>query len=126
MNDTAILYCGCTRNFLSANAPCMNKRAVHVPLHVNMPNGTIIQSSHTSELILSALPPQARRAHILPGLVHNFLISVRQLCDSGCDVKFTRDQAEVNKDGKSVNVRSHSHAQNAQNIKDQSKSICSN
>jgi hypothetical protein len=94
MNDTAILDSGYTSNFLSATSPCMNKRAVHVHLHVNMPNGTTIQSSHTSELLLIALPPEARRAHILPGLLHNSLISVGQLCDSGCDVIFTRNMME--------------------------------
>jgi hypothetical protein len=102
MNDTAILDYGCTSNFLSATAPWMNKCAAHVPLYVNIPNGTTIQSSHTSDLLLSALPPEVRRAHILPGLVHNSLISVGQLCDSGCNVTFTQDKVEVNKDGNSV------------------------
>jgi hypothetical protein len=102
MNDTSILDSGCANNFLSATEPCMNKRATPVPLHVNMPDGTTIQSSHTGELLLSALPPEARRAHILPGLVHTSLISVGQLCDSGCDVIFTRDQVEMKKDGKLV------------------------
>jgi hypothetical protein len=67
-----------------------------------MPNGTTIQSSHTSELILSAFPPGARRAHILPGLVHNSLISVGQLCNSRCNVTFTQEKVEVNKNGKYV------------------------
>jgi hypothetical protein len=80
----------------------MNKRAAQVPLHVNMPNGTTIQSYHTREFLLSALSLEARRAHILPGLVHSSLISVGQLCDSGCDVNFTQDKVEVNKNGKSV------------------------
>jgi hypothetical protein len=78
----------------------MHKRAVHVPLHVNMANGITIQSYHTSELLLSAFPPEAIRAHILPGLAHNSLISVGQLCDSGCDFIFTQDKVEVNKDVK--------------------------
>jgi hypothetical protein len=38
----------------------------------------------------------------MPGLVQNSLISVRQLCNSGCDIIFTRDQVAVNKDGKLV------------------------
>jgi hypothetical protein len=80
----------------------MNKCAAHVPFHVNMPNGTTIQSSRISELLLSALPPQARRAHIFTGLVHKSLISVGQLCDSGCNIIFTRDNVEVNTDEKSV------------------------
>jgi hypothetical protein len=91
---------GCTSNFLSAAAPCSDKQAAHVPLNVNMPNGTTIQSSHTCNLLLTDLPPQAQKAHILPGLVHNSLISVGQLCDNGCSVTFTQDQVTVSKNGK--------------------------
>jgi hypothetical protein len=100
MNDTAKLDYGCTSTFLSEVAPCMNKRAAHVPFHVNMHNGTSIQSSHTSELLISVFPPQAIKAHLLPGLVHNSLISVGRLCGSACDVIFMRDKFEVTKDGK--------------------------
>jgi hypothetical protein len=67
-----------------------------------MPNGTTIQSSRTCNLLLTDLPPQARQARILPGLVHNSLISVGQLCDSGCSVTFTQDQVTVSKNGKNV------------------------
>jgi hypothetical protein len=101
-DETAILDSGCTGNFLSATAPCNDKQAAHVPLNVNMPNGTTIQSSHTCNLLLTDLPPQARQAHILPGLVHNSLISVGQLCDNGCIVTFTHDQVTVTKNKKCV------------------------
>jgi hypothetical protein len=37
-----------------------------------MPNGTTIKSSHTCNLLLTALSPQARQAHILPGYVPYF------------------------------------------------------
>jgi hypothetical protein len=67
-----------------------------------MPNGTTIQSSHTCDLLLADFPPQARKAHILLGLVHSSLISVGQLCDSGCDVTFTQEQVTVSRDGKCV------------------------
>jgi hypothetical protein len=87
----------CTINFLSAAAPCSDKQAYHVPLNVNMPNGMTIQSSHTCNLLLTDLPHQARQAHILPGLVHNSLISVGQLCDNECSVTFTQDQVTVSK-----------------------------
>jgi hypothetical protein len=101
-NDTAILDSGCTSNFLSAVAPCSDKQAAHVPLNVNMPNDTTIQLSHTCNLFLTDFPPQARQAHILPGLVHNSLISVGQLCDNGCSVTFTQEQVTVSKHGKCV------------------------
>jgi hypothetical protein len=101
-HDTAIIDSGCTSNFLSATAPCSNKQEAHVPLSVNMPNGTTIQSSHTFDLLLADLPPQARKAHILPGLVHNSLISVGNLFNNGCNVTFTQEQVTVSKNGKCV------------------------
>jgi hypothetical protein len=67
-----------------------------------MPNGTTIQSSHTCNLLITDLPPQARQAHILPGLVHNSLISVGQLCYNGCSVTLTQEQVTVSKNGKCV------------------------
>jgi hypothetical protein len=67
-----------------------------------MPNGTTIQSSHACNLFLTDLPPQARQAHILPGLIHNSLLSVGQLCDNECSVTFTQDQVTVYKNGKNV------------------------
>jgi hypothetical protein len=67
-----------------------------------MPSGTTIQSSHTCNLLLTDLPHQARQAHILPGLVHNSLISVGQLCDNECSVTFTHNQMTVSINGKEV------------------------
>jgi hypothetical protein len=69
---------------------------------MNMPNGTTIQSSHTCKLLLTDLPHQARQAHILPGLVHSSLISVRKLCDNECSVTFTHDRMTVSRNGKDV------------------------
>jgi hypothetical protein len=67
-----------------------------------MPNGTTILWSHTCNLLLTDLPPQARQAHILPGLVNSSLISVGQLCDNGCIFTFTNDQVTVTKKKKCV------------------------
>jgi hypothetical protein len=73
---------------------------------MKMPNGTTIQSSHTCNLLLTDLPPQARQDHILPGLVHNSLISAGKLCDNECSVTFTEDQVTVSRNGKNVMHRS--------------------
>jgi hypothetical protein len=97
---------GCTSNFLSATAPCSDKQAAHVPPNVNMPNGTTIQSSHICNILLTDMPPQAQQAHILPGFVHNSLVSVGQLCDNGCSATFTQDQVTVSKNEKCVMCRS--------------------
>jgi hypothetical protein len=72
-----------------------------------MLNGTSIQSSHTSDLLLTALSQKARRVHIVPGLVHNSLLSVSQFFHSGCGVTFTKEQVEVMKDGYCVMLGSH-------------------
>jgi hypothetical protein len=101
-NDTAILDSGCTIICLSATAPCSNKHEAHIPLSVNMHNGTRIKSSHTCDLLLVYFPPQTREAHILPVLVHNSLISVGKLCDIGCSVTFTQEQVTVSKNRKCV------------------------
>jgi hypothetical protein len=60
----------------------------------------MIQSSHTCDLLLADLPPQERKAHILPVFVQNSLISVGKLCDNGCSVTFTQEQVAVSKNGK--------------------------
>jgi hypothetical protein len=65
-----------------------------------MPSGTTIQLSHTCNLLLTDLPQQARQAHILPVLVHKYLISVGQLRDNDCSVTFTQDQVTVSRNGK--------------------------
>jgi hypothetical protein len=101
-DDTANLDSRCTSNFLSAAARCSDKQAAHVPINVNMPSGTTIQSSHTCNLLLTDLPHQARQANILPGLVHNSLISVGQLCDYEYSVTFTQDKVTVSRNGKDV------------------------
>jgi hypothetical protein len=101
-DDTAILDSGCTSNFLSATALCTSKQAAHILLSVNITNGKSIQSSHTCDLLLTDLPPQARKAHVLSGLVHNSLIYVRQLCDNGCEVTFNKDTVSVMHNGKCV------------------------
>jgi hypothetical protein len=67
-----------------------------------MHSSTTIQLSHTCNLLLTDLPHQARQAHILPGLVHNSLISVGQLCDNECSVTFTQEQVTVSGNGKDV------------------------
>jgi hypothetical protein len=62
----------------------------------------LTQESRTRNLLLSALPHHARKAHILPGLVHHSLISGGQLCDSGFDITFTRERVEVTEEGQCV------------------------
>jgi hypothetical protein len=47
-------------------------------------------------------PPQAGKAHILTGLVHNSVISVRQFSDTRCNITFKKEAVSVMNNGKCV------------------------
>jgi hypothetical protein len=87
--STALLDSGCNAHFLLANAKCLNNISTATPLAVRLPNGDTIASTHTAMLNMPSLPHAARQAHILPGLDQHSLLSVVQMCDSGCSVTFT-------------------------------------
>jgi hypothetical protein len=89
------------QDFFVSNSTMHRQKAAHIPLNINMSNGMLIHSPHTSDLVLTTLPPQ-EKTHILPALVHNSFVSVGQLCDSGCDITVTKEQVTVSKDGKCV------------------------
>jgi hypothetical protein len=55
---------------------------------VALPNGQIIQTSHTVDLPYSTLCKAARMAHVLPKLKTNSLVSVSKLADSGYTTVF--------------------------------------
>jgi hypothetical protein len=93
--STAILDSGCTAHFLLGNAKCSNKKSTATPLAVRLPNGDTITSAHTATLNMPSLPHAARQAHILPGLAEHSLLSVGQMCDSGCAVAFTASNVTV-------------------------------
>ncbi len=52
-------------------------------------------STHDGLLDTPSLPLSARKAHIVPDLTSHSLLSIGQLCDSGCDVIFTAGSVEV-------------------------------
>jgi hypothetical protein len=92
---TALLESGCTAHFLLANAKCYNKKSTTTPLAVRLPNGDTITSTHTATLNMPSLPHAAIQVHILPGLAQHSLLSVGQMCDSGCSVTFTASNVTV-------------------------------
>jgi hypothetical protein len=66
-----------------------------MPLEVHLPNGDTITSTHTATLNIPSLPQAARLSRILPGLAQHSLLSVGQICDSGCSVTFTASNVTV-------------------------------
>ena len=48
-----------------------------------------IHATHTGDIDIPLLPATAWYCHIIPGLAKYLLISVVQLCEAWCDVRFT-------------------------------------
>jgi hypothetical protein len=86
---------GCTGHYLKVTAPVTNKKLAVTPINVTLPDGASIQLTHTCELLLPKLPVAATKAHIIPGLATSSLLSVGQLVDANCFVKFDRTSVEV-------------------------------
>ena len=65
------------------------------PITITLPNGKVIQSTHTCNLDIPWLPAQITEAHIIPGLAHASLISTRKFCDAGYKVVFDMNECRV-------------------------------
>ena len=63
VHEWPILDSGATSHFLLTTAPTTNKKAALNPLHVTMPDGDQVQSTHTCELDIPQLPVNARDGH---------------------------------------------------------------
>ena len=48
------------------------------------------------------MPKEAKEAHVVPGLSHSSLISIKKLCKGGCEVTFKEKMCEVYYRGKLV------------------------
>ena len=102
IRNWAILDSGATSHFLIPDAPTINVRPATHPLHVTMPDGNSVHSTHTCELDLPQLPKRARQGHIIPGLSKHSLLSVIKLCNAGCEVELKDIGATVKYRGKIV------------------------
>jgi hypothetical protein len=91
-NSNSLFDSDCTANLLIATAHCKNKVLTQTPLEIFLPNGANIASTRTATLDLPSFP---RAAHTLPGLAHHSLLSVGQICDSGCAVTFIEKKVAV-------------------------------
>ena len=81
-----------SRFFLNDVAPALN------PVRVRMPNGDVINSTHTASIPgLQSLPDDAKTVHLFPDSVlpHQSLLSVGKLCDAQCTAVFTAKDVTV-------------------------------
>ena len=81
--DVGIVDTGATGNFLQPGAPAVNIRITKTPICISQPDGGKLTSTHECDIDNPILPPAARAAHIVPGLAHTSLVSIRMLIDGG-------------------------------------------
>ena len=93
--DMAVADAGATSHFVLPGAPVTNITPTDSPLVITLPDGQTLQSTHTCELSAPWLPVRARKAHIVPGLAHTSLVSIKMLCEAGCKVAYDEDEVRV-------------------------------
>jgi hypothetical protein len=86
----AILDSGATSHFLLTTAPTTNKKVALNPLHITMPDGDQVQSTHTCDLDVLQLPMDAQNGHIISGLAAHSLLSIVKQCNASCDVTLSK------------------------------------
>eukprot|EP00978_Attheya_sp_CCMP212_P008669 scaffold20390_cov59-Attheya_sp.AAC.1 len=93
--DQAVADAGATGNFMVPGAPVTNISPTKKPIVINLPDGSQIKSTHTCKIDNPDLPQEARHAHIVPGLAHTSLVSIKMLCDAGCTVTYDKNACNV-------------------------------
>ena len=91
----AVADAGTTVHFVLPGTPITNIRIARHPLKINLPDGDCLTSTHTCTLDIPWLPNESKEAHIVPGLAHASLISIKILCDSGCKFTYDNDECRV-------------------------------
>ena len=64
-------------------------------INVLLPNNATMRSTHTATLHVPGLPKASLTAHVFPQLASGSLLSVGQLCDSGCIATFDKDKLYI-------------------------------
>jgi hypothetical protein len=91
------------------SAPVTNKAVTSNPIHVTLPDGTTMTSTHTGTIHIPGLPLSACTAHIFPALGHTSLLSIGQLCAADCTAIFNGSTATIYKDNICILQGSYSH-----------------
>ena len=59
-------------------------------------------STHTAHLHLPNLPPEATQTHLFPALGDTHLLSIGKLCDADCTCTFSKTEATIKRNGKTI------------------------
>jgi hypothetical protein len=86
---------------LTSKAPASPSTHTNLGISVIQPGGTSMLITHTMDLLLQRVPPDACMARHLPGLINNLLF-ITVLCDAGCNAYFHSTGCEVTLNGEII------------------------
>ena len=93
--NMAVVDAGATGHFVLPGTPFTNLKVARHPLNINLPGRDCLTSTDTCTMDIPWLPNDSKEAHIIPGLAHASLISIKILCDAGCKVTYDDDGCRV-------------------------------
>eukprot|EP00804_Cyclotella_cryptica_P019007 CCRYP_006480-RA/>CCRYP_006480-RA protein AED:0.25 eAED:0.14 QI:0/0/0/1/1/1/2/0/936 len=102
LQNYGIADTGATSIFFTAEATGKNKKPTSNPLQVRIPDGNYLSSTHTMELDLDNLPPEAKQGHVIPGMKGHTLVSLVQLCNAGCNLCMDKNELVISYNNREV------------------------
>ena len=75
--DMAVADSGATCHFILSGTEVTNMKFSDNPLTINLPDGTQLKSTHTCEINVPWIPKSTRSVHIVPGMSHTSLVSIK-------------------------------------------------
>jgi hypothetical protein len=88
----AVADTGATSLFVMEGLKMDNVQIAMHPLSINLPDGAIVKSTHTCDVVIPGLP-NVLTGHIVRGLTMASLIGIRILCNAGCAVYLLKNIA---------------------------------
>eukprot|EP00978_Attheya_sp_CCMP212_P005327 scaffold11894_cov53-Attheya_sp.AAC.5 len=88
---------GCSSHYVMANAPVINSSPANPGIQVQLPDGSLIESTQKANLNITGLPAAASECHIFPSLASGSLLSIGQLCDHDCAVHFNKHNVTIHR-----------------------------
>ena len=69
-SHNTIVDTGATKHFLMPTTPLLIKKKIIPPLRIQLPNGTVLKSTHEVILQLTALPKESTKYHVFPHITY--------------------------------------------------------
>ena len=86
--DMVVLDSGATGHFILPGTKVSNMKISKKPLTINLPDSPQLKLTHTCEINDPRLFKESKQAHVLPGMSHTSLISMKILTEAGCKVVY--------------------------------------